>query len=64
MQEDVPRSESKEQAERRPNRTRVSVPTRCPACLDSSHRGWGQGTVKITLQPGRKNLLRIDYSLL
>ena len=30
------------------------------ADFDSSHRRWGQGTVKITLQPGRKNLLRID----
>ncbi len=163
MQEDVPRSESKEQAERRPNRWRVSVPTpysyltvspaarshpasgsatsptrssarlceeRNPqsrrrlvprallqprdicvnfvdnkglgvqamaldcrtmlgpqlriqsaetlrrllaylgatpeqlADFDSSHRRWGQGTVQITLQPGRKNLLKIDYQRL
>ena len=34
------------------------------ADFDSSHRRWGQGTVKITLQPCRRNLLRIDYSLL
>ena len=31
------------------------------AHFDSSHRRWGQGTVSITVQPGRKNLLRIDY---
>ena len=31
------------------------------ADFDSSHRRWGQGTVQITLQPCRKNLLRIDY---
>jgi hypothetical protein len=31
------------------------------AAFDSSHRRWGQGTVKITLQTGRRNLLRIDY---
>ena len=31
------------------------------ADLDSSHRRWGQGTVSITLQPCRKNLLRADY---
>jgi hypothetical protein len=30
------------------------------ADFDSSHRRWGQGTVLITLQPCRKNLLRID----
>jgi hypothetical protein len=29
--------------------------------FDRSHRRWGQGTVQITLQPCRKNLLRIDY---
>jgi hypothetical protein len=34
------------------------------ADFDSSHRRWGQGTVQITLQPCRKNLLRIDYRLL
>jgi hypothetical protein len=34
------------------------------ADFDSSHRRWGQGTVQITLQPGRKNLLRIDHYLL
>ena len=34
------------------------------AAFDSSHRRWGQGTVTITLQPGRKNLLRIDYQRL
>ena len=34
------------------------------AAFDSSHRRWGQGTVQITLQPCRRNLLRIDYSLL
>jgi hypothetical protein len=27
--------------------------------FDDSHRRWGQGTVQITLQPGRKNLLRL-----
>jgi hypothetical protein len=27
----------------------------------SCHSRWGQGAVQITLQPGRKNLLRIDY---
>ena len=31
------------------------------ADFDNSHRRWGQGTVTITLQPCRKNLLRIDY---
>jgi hypothetical protein len=31
------------------------------ADFDSSHRRWGQGTVQITLQPCRKNLLRMDY---
>jgi len=31
------------------------------ADFDSSHRRWGQGTVQITLQPCRKNLLKIDY---
>ena len=31
---------------------------------NNSHRRWGQGTVQITLQPGRKNLLRIDYQRL
>ena len=30
------------------------------ADFDSSQRRWGQGTVLITLQPCRKNLLRID----
>ena len=30
------------------------------ADFDDSHRRWGQGTVAITLQPCRKNLLRID----
>ena len=34
------------------------------ADFDSSHRRWGQGTVQITLQPCRKNLLRIDYQRL
>ena len=34
------------------------------AAFDSSHRRWGQGTVLITLQPCRKNLLRIDYQRL
>jgi hypothetical protein len=34
------------------------------ADFDSSHRRWGQGTVQITLQPCRKNLLKIDYRLL
>ena len=34
------------------------------AAFDSSHRRWGQGTVSITLQPCRKNLLRIDYERL
>lgn len=29
------------------------------ADFDQSIRGWGQGTAKITLQPGRKNLLRL-----
>jgi hypothetical protein len=28
--------------------------------FDDRHRRWGQGTVSITLQPCRKNLLRID----
>jgi hypothetical protein len=27
----------------------------------SSHRRWDQGTIQITLQPCRKNLLKIDY---
>ena len=31
------------------------------ADFDNSHRRWGQGTVPITLQPCRRNLLRIDY---
>jgi hypothetical protein len=31
------------------------------ADFDSSQRRWGQGTVQITLQPCRRNLLRIDY---
>jgi hypothetical protein len=31
------------------------------ANYDDSHRRWGQGTVEITLQPCRKNLLKIDY---
>jgi hypothetical protein len=30
------------------------------AHFDNSHRRWGQGTVTITLQPRRKNLLKID----
>ena len=34
------------------------------ADFDSSHRRWGQGTVQITLQPCRRNLLRIDYQRL
>jgi hypothetical protein len=34
------------------------------ADFDSSHRQWGQGTVQITIQPCRKNLLKIDYSLI
>jgi hypothetical protein len=34
------------------------------ADFDSSHRRWGQGTVQITFQPGRKNLLKIDYQRL
>jgi hypothetical protein len=34
------------------------------ADFDRSHRRWGQGTVQITLQPCRKNLLRIDYQRL
>jgi hypothetical protein len=34
------------------------------ADFDSSHRRWGQGTIPITLQPCRKNLLRIDYQRL
>ena len=34
------------------------------ADFDSSHRRWGQGTVQITLQACRKNLLRIDYQRL
>ena len=29
--------------------------------FDSSQQRWGQGTVQITLQPCRKNLLKIDY---
>ena len=32
--------------------------------FDSSHRRWGQGTVQITLQPCRKNLLKVDYQRL
>ena len=32
------------------------------ADFDDSHRRWGQGAIQITLQPCRKNLLRIDYS--
>ena len=31
------------------------------ANFDDSHRRWGQGTVQVTLQPCRKNLLKIDY---
>jgi hypothetical protein len=31
------------------------------ADFDDSHRRWGQGTVQVTLQPCRKNLLKIDY---
>ena len=34
------------------------------ADFENCHRRWGQGTVLITLQPGRKNLLRIDYQRL
>ena len=34
------------------------------ADFDNCHRRWGQGTVHITLQPCRKNLLRIDYQRL
>jgi hypothetical protein len=34
------------------------------AQFDSSHQRWGQGTVQITLQPCRKNLLKIDYQRL
>ena len=34
------------------------------ADFDNCHRRWGQGTVLITLQPCRKNLLKIEYSLL
>jgi hypothetical protein len=34
------------------------------ADFDTCHRRWGQGTVQITLQPCRKNLLRIDYQRL
>lgn len=29
--------------------------------FDSNHRRWGQGTVEITLLPGRKNLLRLRH---
>jgi hypothetical protein len=29
------------------------------ADLDQCHRRWGQGTARITLEPGRKNLLRL-----
>jgi hypothetical protein len=32
--------------------------------FDNCHGRWGQDTVQITLQPGRKNLLHIDYSRL
>jgi hypothetical protein len=31
------------------------------ANYDNCQRRWGQGTVQITLQPSRKNLLRLDY---
>ena len=31
------------------------------ADYDNCQRRWGQGTVQITLQPRRKNLLKIDY---
>ena len=31
------------------------------ADFDNCHRRWGQGTVQITLQPCRKNLLKIDF---
>jgi hypothetical protein len=31
------------------------------ADFDNCHRRWGQGTVLITLQPCRKNLLKIEY---
>ena len=34
------------------------------ADLDQRLRNWGQGTTQITLRPGRKNLLRIDYGKL
>ena len=34
------------------------------ADFDRSHERWGQGTVQITVQPGRRNLLRIDYQRL
>ena len=34
------------------------------ADFDESHRRWGQGTASITLQPCRKNLLKIDSSVL
>ena len=34
------------------------------ADFDDSHLRRGQGTVQITLQPCRKNLLRIDYQRL
>jgi hypothetical protein len=32
--------------------------------FDNCHQRWGQGTVQITLQPGRRNLLHIDHSRL
>jgi hypothetical protein len=31
------------------------------ADFDDCNRRWGQGTITITLQPCRKNLLKIDY---
>jgi hypothetical protein len=34
-----------------------------PSAAEASQRRWGQGTVQITLQPCRKNLARIDYSV-
>jgi hypothetical protein len=34
------------------------------ADFDDSHRRWGQGSVRITLQPCRKNLLKIDHERL
>jgi hypothetical protein len=34
------------------------------ASFEDSLRRWGQGSVRITLQPGCKNLLKIDHQLL